>query len=180
MMAVAIPAPARARFRPRPEWLASTCSRFLAALKDRPELPVRLLQFGCRIGARECGCDGSADEVAELSDRNDDGEAELADLCGIDHRLQPLLRELDALADFKIAEHRIAERDAAARLQQPRALLLRDRPLAKQVSGFLVLARRGNAEPVAIGRRILSLGSGRHHGIADLADDARSIRVFQR
>src|SRR5205807_9788663 len=97
MMAVAIPARARARFRPRPEWLASKCSRFLAALQDRPELLVRLLQLGRGVGARERRRHSRADEIAEFGDRYHDGQAELADLGGSDHRLQPLRRHLDTL-----------------------------------------------------------------------------------
>src|SRR5947207_4734559 len=73
-------------------------ARLLAALEDRAELLVRLLQLRRRIGARKrCG-DGRADEIAPFGDRDDGWQAELADLARVDYRLQPFLRQLDALA----------------------------------------------------------------------------------
>jgi len=93
-------------------------------------LAANLLERGIRVNAVAPGpvwtpfnpADKPADEVAKFGDGNDDGQAELADPGGIDHRLQPFLRQLDALAYFLVVEDRVAERHAAAGLQQPRAL----------------------------------------------------------
>src|SRR4051812_32671323 len=144
--AAATHAPARPRAELRPRGFSKSRSRLLAALQDRPELLMRLLQLGCGIGAGQRRSYASANKIAEFGDGNDDGQAQLADLCGIDHRLQPLLRHLHATLDFGIVEDRVAERYAAAGLQQPCALLLRYRPLAEQIGCFLVLAGGGDAK----------------------------------
>src|SRR5436189_6051551 len=93
----AMAAPARNVFQPRLKWLAVSPSRFLAALQDRPVLLVRLFQLRCRVRACQRRGYGRADEIAEFGDRNDDGKTELADLGGVDHRLQPLRRHLHTL-----------------------------------------------------------------------------------
>jgi len=152
-------------FRCAPEWGGIARALFQLRLGVRP---------------RQRRSHAGADEIAEFGDRNDHRQAELADLGGIDDRLQPFLRHLHAFAHFRIVEDRVTERYAAATLQQSRALRFRYGPLAEKIGSFLVLACLRDAEAVAVGRRVLTLWSGRHHRVADLANDARGRRIFQR
>ena len=80
------------------------------------------------------------------------GKRELRDLAGTDDGIQPGARHLDAFADLRILEDGLAERNAGAGLQQTRAHFMRNRPLAEEVPGFLLLACRDDAKPVAEGR----------------------------
>src|SRR5215475_12199874 len=101
-MAAAIPARARCWPRSLASLRGAARSRPLAALQNGPELLMRFLQLGCGIGARQRRRQGRTDDVAEFGDRDDDGKTELADPGGIDRRLQPFLRQLDALAGLGI------------------------------------------------------------------------------
>src|ERR1700748_3962007 len=112
-MAAAIRAAAWRSPRPSARLHEAAWARLLAALQDGAELLVRLLQRGRRVGARQRRRQRGADDVAEFGNRNDDGQTELADLAGIDRRLQPFLRQLDALSCIGIAEDGVAERHAA-------------------------------------------------------------------
>ena len=87
---------------------------------------------------------------------------------------------LHALAHLRIVEDRVAERNAAAGLQQACALGLRDGPLAVEVGRLLVAARRSDGDAVAERRRGPRLGSARHDAVADLADDAGLVGILQR
>src|SRR5690348_13487797 len=71
-------------------------SGLLAALEHRPELLGGFLHLHGRIATSEEVRQADAHDVAELCDRQNDRQAELADLAGFDHRVDPGGRHFDS------------------------------------------------------------------------------------
>ncbi|MDT4862273.1 hypothetical protein FQZ97_969160 [compost metagenome] len=65
-------------------------------------------------------------------------------------------------------------------MQKTRAHFLGNGPLAIKICGFLVLGSFGHADTVAGGRGCLCIRACWHDAIANLANNARLVRIFER
>ena len=95
-------------------------------------------------------------------------------------RLEPCGGDRDVGERLLVGECRQPDRRAGAGLQQPRLVLLVGRPRDVEPRGAFLARESRNADAVAEGVGHLQLRAGRHHAVADLADDLGLRGILER